>query len=283
MDVQIYGKIKDHEFHMIKMAVETLDRTHKGALKLNLHELTDTDWESFLTEKKTDIRGEIWGFKNGTMAFVEGELIGNGDDFMRWTKDKFGMIDFRPPAFYEALANQAYKGYLENTDREFVYVDFTHDKRPMGRVIFELYKDIVPDTVKNFVDLLCSKTDNKKFASTSMHRIVKNGWVQGGDFVNGSGGNNESFEGGKFSDENYAVKHLKRGTIGMANDGPHTNGSQFYITFAPAPWMDQQYVAFGCLIEGMSVLDDIENVETYNERPKRPLCIHDCGLLKNAL
>ena len=65
--------------------------------------------------------------------------------------------------------------------------------------------------------------------------------------------------------------------------GPHTNGSQFYITFAPAPWMDRQYVAFGCLIEGMSVLDDIENVETYNERPKRPLTIQDCGLLKNAL
>lgn len=65
--------------------------------------------------------------------------------------------------------------------------------------------------------------------------------------------------------------------------GPHSNGSQFYITFGPAPWMDQQYVAFGCLIEGMTVLDDIENIETYNERPKRPLLLHDCGLLKDAL
>jgi len=282
MDVQVYGKIKDHDFHMIKMACDTLDRTHSGAMKLNIHELTDTDWENFLNEKKTDIRGEIWGFKCGTMAFVDGELVGNGDDFMRWAKSKFGLIDFRPPAFYEALSSQAYKSYLENPKRDFVYVDFTHDKRPMGRVIFELYKDIVPNTVKNFLDLLCSK-EGKKYAGSTMHRVVKNGWVQGGDIVNGSGANSEAVAGGKFSDENFAVEHLKRGTIGMANDGPHSNGSQFYITFAPAPWMDRQYVAFGCLIEGMSVLDDIENVETYNERPKRPLNIHDCGLLKNAL
>lgn len=282
MDVQIYGKIKDHDFHMVKMAVDTLDRTHSGAMKLNVHALTDTDWETFLSEKKNSIRGEVWGFKSGTMTFVDGQLIGNGDDFMRWAKEKFAMVDFRPPAFYEALANQAYKGYLDNVDREVVYIDLAHDKRPMGRMIFELYKDIVPDTVKNFVNILSAK-EEKKYVSSTIHRIVKNGWVQGGDFVNGSGAHSESFEGGKFCDENYAIKHERRGIIGMANDGPHTNGSQFYITFSPAPWMDAQYVAFGCLIEGMSVLDDIENIETYNERPKRPLNIQDCGLLKNAL
>lgn len=282
MDVQVFGKIKDHDFHMIQMAIDTLGRTHEGALKPDVHALTDTDWESFLHEKKNQIRGEMWGFKTGTMAFVDGVLIGNGDDFMRWAKEKFAMVDFRPPAFYEALSNQAYKGYLENLDREVVYLDFVHDKRPMGRVIFELYKDIVPDTVTNFVKLLSAKAE-KKYVSSTMHRIVKNGWIQGGDYINGSGANSESLEGGKFADENFAIKHEKRGIIGMANDGAHTNGSQFYITFGPAPWMDKKYVAFGCLIEGMSVLDDIESIETYNERPKRPLNIHDCGLLRDAL
>ena len=178
MDVQVFGKIKDHDFHMIQMAIDTLGRTHEGALKPDVHALTDTDWESFLHEKKNQIRGEMWGFKTGTMAFVDGVLIGNGDDFMRWAKEKFAMVDFRPPAFYEALSNQAYKGYLENLDREVVYLDFVHDKRPMGRVIFELYKDIVPDTVTNFVKLLSAKAE-KKYVSSTMHRIVKNGWIQG--------------------------------------------------------------------------------------------------------
>lgn len=178
MDVQIFGKIRDHDFHMVKMAVDTLGRTHEGAMNLKINALTDTDWESFLNEKQNEIRGELWGFKCGTITFVDGELIGNGDDFMRWAKEKFGMIDFRPPAFYEALSSQAYKGYLENPDRDVVYLDFVHDKRPMGRMIFELYKDIVPETVKNFVSLLSAKSD-KKYASSTMHRIVKNGWVQG--------------------------------------------------------------------------------------------------------
>lgn len=174
----MYGKIKDHDFHMVKLAIDTLDRTHNGAIQSQVHSLTDTDWESFLNNRKTEIRGEIWGFKSGTMTFVDGQLIGNGDDFMRWAKEKFAMVDFRPPAFYEALSNQAYKAYLENTESEVVYMDFVHDKRPMGRMIFELYKDVVPETVENFVKLLCSKAD-KKLTSTNMHRIVKNGWVQG--------------------------------------------------------------------------------------------------------
>ena len=178
MDVQVYGKIKDHDFHMVKMAIDTLDRTHTGAIESKIHALTDTDWENFLDHRKTEIRGEIWGFKSGSMAFVDGKLIGNGDDFMRWAKEKFAMVDFRPPAFYEALSNQAYKSYLENEESEVVYMDFVHDKRPMGRMIFELYKNVVPETVANFVKLLSSKGD-KKLVSSNIHRIVKNGWIQG--------------------------------------------------------------------------------------------------------
>jgi len=178
MDVEVFGKIKDHDFHMVKMAIETLSRTHEGALNPSIHALTDTDWEHFLNNKQNEIRGELWGFKCGTMAFVQGELIGNGDDFMRWAKEKFAMVDFRPPAFYEALSNQAYKSHLENPEHEVVFMDFVHDKRPIGRMIFEMYKDIVPDTVANFTKLLSAKTE-KKYVSSTMHRIVKHGWIQG--------------------------------------------------------------------------------------------------------
>jgi len=282
MDIAISGKIKVQDCHMAKMALDTLNRNFEKAISPSINPLTDTEWEAFLDKKKNDIRGEIWGFKSGCMAFGDGEFIGNADDLMRWAKDKFGFIDFRPPAFYEALGNQAYKEHLENPEHEMVYVDLVHDNRPMGRMVFELFKNIVPETVENFVALLGSKSD-KKYIGTNIHRIVKNGWVQGGDFVNGSGANSDSFKGGVFPDENYAIKHDRRGTIGMANDGPHSNGSQFYITFQPAPWMDKNYVAMGYIIEGMSILNDVENIATFNERPKRPLLVHDCGLLANAL
>ena len=178
MDVEIFGKIKDHDFHMAKLALENLCRENPGAIKSNVYSLTDTDWIEFLHKKKNELRGEVWGFKASVMAFAEGNLIGDGDDFMVWAKEKFGMVDYRPPPFYEALAQQAYGQYLANEDREVVYLDFSHDGRPLGRLIFELFKDRVPQTVENFVKFVTAK-DDKKFAGSLIHRIVKNGWIQG--------------------------------------------------------------------------------------------------------
>ncbi|KAK2890121.1 hypothetical protein Q8A73_018421 [Channa argus] len=146
----------------------------------------------------------------------------------------------------------------------------------VGRLLFELFSDICPKTSKNF-EALCTGEQGLSQSGLTLcykgclfHRVVPNGWVQGGDISpkrKGNGG--ESIYGPTFEDESFAVSHWKRGTLGMANKGPHTNGSQFYITLQPTQWMDKTYVAFGQVVEGFDILRRLEDATTCNERPNK--------------
>jgi len=160
-----------------------------------------------------------------------------------------------------------------------------HDK--IGRLLIELFSERLPKTCKNFLELcLGSRTEAERhdpplklwYKNSIFHRIVPNGWIQGGDIEEGKGIGGESIYGPFFEDEDFSIPHAKRGIVGMANRGRHTNGSQFFITLQPAPWMDTKYVAFGQVIEGARVLDELEKQETFNERPKSQCVILDCGL-----
>ena len=119
----------------------------------------------------------------------------------------------------------------------------------------QLFNKIVPKTCENF-RLLCTgekgrsaKTShNLHYKNQIFHRVVPNGWIQGGDIWMGKGNGGESAFGDLFEDESYAILHDKRGIVGMANNGRHTNGSQFYITLQPTAWMDKKYVAFGFVL-----------------------------------
>lgn len=106
---------------------------------------------------------------------------------------------------------------------------------------------------------------------------MKDGWLQGGDIVSGSGDTGDSIYGSHFPDEGFSVSHTMLGVLGCPNVGPHTNNSQFYVTTASAPFLDSQFVAFGRLIDGLRVLRTVEKVQTRNERPVQPVMIKDCG------
>lgn len=105
--------------------------------------------------------------------------------------------------------------------------------------------------------------------------------LQGGDFENSNGTGGQSIYGGKFEDENFKAKHKGRGYLSMANAGPNTNGSQFFITFKNANWLDDKHVVFGIISSGLSVLDKLENQECEGEKPKKTIRIVDCGVVKN--
>ncbi|KAF0023594.1 hypothetical protein F2P81_024224 [Scophthalmus maximus] len=147
-----------------------------------------------------------------------------------------------------------------------------------------LFTDICPKTSKNFEDL-CTGVQGLSqsgfplcYKGSLFHRVVPGGWVQGGDISperKGNGG--ESIYGPTFEDESFAISHSKRGMLGMANKGPHRNGSQFYITLQPTMWMDRTYVAFGQMVEGVDVLKRLEEVPTCNDRPKYECKVTDCG------
>ncbi|CAK9166451.1 unnamed protein product [Ilex paraguariensis] len=165
------------------------------------------------------------------------------------------------------------------------YLDISIGGELEGRIVVELYKDVVPKTAENFRALCTGEkgigpnTDVPlHFKDSCFHRIVKGFMIQGGDISAGDGTGGESIYGLKFEDENFELKHERKGMLSMANAGPNTNGSQFFITTTQTSHIDGKHVVFGKVIKGMGVVRTIEHVTTGdNDFPTLDVIIKDCG------
>lgn len=168
-----------------------------------------------------------------------------------------------------------------NTEkRPRIYLEFSTRKFSFGRVLIELYNDIVPKTVKNFMALV-SHEKGYGYKGSKVHRIVPGFVIQMGDFTTGDGTGGYSIYGKYFEDENFEIDHDKPGLLSMANSGPNKNGSQFFITLNPAPWLNGKHVVFGEVVKGMDTVVEIENCGNVNETPQEDIRITDLGVLKN--
>ena len=166
-----------------------------------------------------------------------------------------------------------------------VFFDVTIGGQNAGRVTIELYADKCPKTAENFRALCTGEKGVGKsgkplhYKGCGFHRVISDFMAQGGDFTVGNGTGGESIYGNKFPDENFTCKHTKRGDLSMANAGPNTNGSQFFLCFIPCNWLDGKHTVFGCVTDGLQVLDALESVGSSSGQTRAPCVIADCGQL----
>lgn len=161
-----------------------------------------------------------------------------------------------------------------------VYFDVQIGGKDAGRVVFGLFDNVVPKTAANFKAMCtASKSPDMTYEGCPFHRIIPGFMCQGGDYENMNGTGGRSIYGNKFEDENFELAHTRPYLLSMANAGPNTNGSQFFITTSVTDWLDGKHVVFGEVVEGKEVIDLMESTGSNSGRTSQSVVISGCGEL----
>uniref|UniRef100_A0A8C1JRK7 Peptidyl-prolyl cis-trans isomerase n=2 Tax=Cyprinus carpio TaxID=7962 RepID=A0A8C1JRK7_CYPCA len=178
-------------------------------------------------------------------------------------------------------AARMYATGAQASNNPVVFFDIAADNEPLGRVTFEVSaRDVTNSTMRKNFRALCTGEHGFGYKGSIFHRVIPQFMCQGGDFTNHNGTGGKSIYGPRFPDENFRLKHTGPGILSMANAGPNTNGSQFFICTVKTEWLDGRHVVFGSVKDGMDVVRKVEALGSRSGRTAKRISVTDCGVLE---
>merc|ERR1712166_1158901 len=257
-------------------------RAKKSKTKRSWHEVVD-DVDLTQPDKKEVDKKEEWTKLKAELEERDRLVADNkrrlesADEVMSRTevstRDRQVPIRTDQPHVFMDVKIQPFQG-------DILHADPTKWNIITGRLVIELFEDIVPRTVRNFVALIKGDDRRKlKYLGSVFHRIMPKFMAQGGDVTKQDGSGGESIYGRYFEDESFLLKHTNPGVLAMANSGPNTNNSQFYITFNEQTHLDGKHVVFGKVVAGWDMLEEIGAIGQDDGKPKHMVKVEDCGVL----
>lgn len=288
--ITVAGRINDAAYHQARVLARFLSQENSNVTATPVA-LTESEWEEYSRKKGKLLGGDAFGHRISPMVFYNDSVyIGRTNELVAWMKRNFNVAARTNSVLYNRMANRAYAKYIDGHRHPHCYMDIAVGDAPAQRVVFELYAETCPKTCENFRALCTGEKGTSdsglklNYAGSPIHRVVKGGWLQGGDIAGGHGNGGESIYGPTFADETFDIKHSRAGVLSMASTGnAHTNGSQFFIALSPMPYMDGKRVAFGQVVSGMRTLRAIENLPQENQRPVDRVVVRAAGVFTSKV
>jgi cyclophilin family peptidyl-prolyl cis-trans isomerase len=221
----------------------------------------ETDWEQFQLKRrnKQDPSTE-------TLVFIDNHCIGGTSELCQLAVEKYKYIEVGNQATYLAEAESSYIQMISSPSKQYVLWHIKIGEGSEKKVVIELDKQNCPRTSDNFWQL-ANGYKELTYQGTTIHRVVQDGYIEGGFIQTGSNKSHSSIFGEFFDDENYSFKHNRPGVVGMSKFDRGQNGSVFYITLRPLPHLDGRMVAFGRVVEGMEVIRNLGAIPCNSQRP----------------